>query len=216
MDHIVMTDKPKDIALIPPEDPKEVEDWDINDEDEEWCNMMLRPDKPLTNRHREVARLLAHGKKQVDICRLLGYSQGRMSLLCNSPKILKESERIRDKLFAVDLDHRMKELSCDAMDVVEEILMSPNVSVKEKESAARWVLEKTTGKPAQQVQHTHEGSIGMFIDRLDNQSNKAALGIQDRGNPQPIKEGDIIDVEPKEPEEPQDAFSAWLDKNLDS
>lgn len=198
----------------------------------EWDAMMLRPDKPLSNRHREVARLFAHGKTNKFIARRLGYHPQRISQLLKEPKIVNEIARVRDKLFEVDMETRLKEISGDAMDVMEAILMDPTEPAHKKESAARWILEKTTGKPTQQVEHRGEVSVGVFLDRLDQVANqKTATGASSP-----------IDVTPSQSQDPKpelsaktsekgeqgaeerddntpervldDEFSQWLDKNL--
>lgn len=173
----------------------------------------LRPDTPMLQHHREFCRLLAHGVRNKEICRRLKMTPAWVSTLKRAPKIKKEVAKLRDRLFSVDIEKRFSDLSVDAMDVLEEILVSPHISAKDKENAAKWVLEKTTGKPAQQVDHKHEGSIGLFLQKLDQQKGQEALE-GDSGS-------ETVDVTPKEVTESKenastDAFSAWLDKNLES
>jgi hypothetical protein len=159
--------------------------------------------------------MAAQGKRNKDICEALGYTASRVSILLTNRKIKDEIEHYRDQLFTVDAASRLEELSSDALNVMDDILSSQSIPAEDKESAAKWVLEKTTGKPAQQVNVTAELNIGHLLDKLDNMPQAPKL-VQ----PAPI---DIIphDTEnteerpakvTKEPAGP--SFVYWLDKNL--
>jgi len=68
-----MQDEKKELNPLPPDE----ESVSLTTEDNDhWGNDMLRPDKPLANRHREIARLAAHGKTQKYIAQKLNYTQG--------------------------------------------------------------------------------------------------------------------------------------------
>lgn len=201
-----MSETDKDCKYLQAEKPIEK----INEEnDKTWGNNALRPDRPISERHRALARLLALGKRNKEICEILGYTAARVSVLKSEPKILTEVARIRDKLFAVDAEARFKDLAPDALNVVEDILLSDKLPVTDKESTARWLLEKVTGKPAQQVEHTGDLSIGVFLDKLDKQVQQSKAITASSTKPT-----EIIDIEPKK-EEQKDQFADWLDKNMD-
>lgn len=209
---IIMSEKPTESTFYQEEleEANEVDDFE-EVELSEWDSVGLRPDTPLLQQHREICRHLAHGRRNKWICEKMGVTPAWVSTLKRAPKIQREVARIRDKLFSVDLATRFKELGDDAMDVMESIIMSPHVSLQDKESAAKWILEKTTGKPAQQVEHKGEVSIGVFLDKLDQQKDRASL---------PAGDGEPFDVTPSptqqpEPEPREDDFSTWLDKHLD-
>lgn len=197
----------QDCKYLKASDP---ETWQKPDDVDTWGDYMLRPDKPLSHRHRELARLAAHGKTQKEIAQELNYTQSRVSVLLSNEKIKNEVGRIRDKLFSADIESRIKDLSGDALDVMEEILISPHISTKDKETAAKWILEKHSGKPSQQVEHKGDLSIGVFLEKLDQERGKKALESSDPS-------GEVIDVQAKEPEKAlaTDSFTDWLDKNLD-
>lgn len=184
-------------------------------EDETWGDRFLHPLRPLNQRQRELCRLAAHGKTNNEIAAALSYTASRVSILLTNRKIKDEIESYRDRLFATDTQTRLKEMSTEALDAMADILSSQSIPAEDKESAAKWVLEKTTGKPAQQVNVTAEVNIGHLLDKLDNmpQAPKlvrpAAIDII----PHDTENTEETDVEAtKAPAGP--AFADWLDKNL--
>ena len=185
-------------------------------EDMAWGDYMLTPDRPLLQRHRELARMAAHGKTNKEIATALNYTDSRVSVLLSSTKIREAVNVYRDKLFTMDAETRMKDLLPDAFNAMEQVLTSTSISDADKEGAARWVIEKVTGKPAQQVDIKTEISIGNLydkLDRMDIRTVSAAPTALDSAS------GEAIDISVKKPEEVVetvilDDFSSWLDKNL--
>jgi len=209
-----MNDKEtEETDLVPKHlDTKDPETWE-KPEDTTWGDYMLRPDRPLADRHRELARLMAHGKTNQEICTALGYTPGRVSVLKSNTKIKEAAEKYRDQLFTVDTQTRLKEMESDALNV-----MGVDMPVEKKESAAKWVLEKTTGKAAQQIDINHEGSLGIFIEELDKIKGQGGLRPALTTTPNVIDVTGVAtdtDTTPKEPEGlTSDPFDEWLDKNI--
>jgi len=182
-------------------------------EDETWGDWTLAPGRPLCDRHRELARMMAHGKTNTEIMEKLGYSASRVSVLRTAKKIKDAAEVYRDKLFGVDAQTRLKELSGDALNVMDSILSSKSIPDEDKENAARWVLEKTTGKPAQQIDVTVEASVGVFLDQLDKMKTIPALPASTPIDIIPKGESISVDAPEKEPIKVVGGFSNWLDNN---
>lgn len=184
-------------------------------DDVTWGDHFLRPDKPLNQRQRELARLAAHGKTNNEICKLLDYTQGRVSVLLSNTKVKNEIEKYKDKLFGVDAQTRLKELSGDALNVMEGILIDGQIDIEKKESAAKWVLEKTTGKAAQQIEVKGEVNIGVFLDKLDQlKSTNKSLPAPEPIDVTPLENEDGVNQEPKEKTPEPAVFDDWLDKNF--
>jgi hypothetical protein len=158
--------------------------------------------KPLSPRHRELCRLLALGHTNNEICKILGYVTSRLSILKNSARIRQEVLKLQDKLFDKSIDERIKDLGRDAVDVMEEILIDPQIDILKKESAARWIIEKNVGKPTQQLDVNANVSIGVFMDKLEAMQ-EVGPGIKalEAG------EEEVVEVVAT----PHDD---WLDKNL--
>jgi len=93
--------------------------------------------------HREIARRLVLGQRQSDICRDLGMTPGRMSIIVNSPlfKIeIKKLERERDEGVG-DISRTLQELSPLALEVVERTMYQAE-SHRLRFDAAESVLDR--------------------------------------------------------------------------
>lgn len=193
-----------------PINAKDPETWK-KPEDMTWGDKALAPNRPLSHRQRELCRMAAHGKMNKEIAEKLNYTQARVSVLLSNSRIKDEIERYRDALFKQDEKTRIKELTPDALNVMEQILVDRNLDLKDKENAARWILEKATGKAAQQIEANHTINIGDLYDKLDQ------MKVKEKTRYLPESEGtEIIDVEPISQEEQQevDDFASWLEDNL--
>lgn len=127
---------------------------------------------PLKPRHRELARLHALGKTNNEICAILGYSTSRVSILVNNPAIRREVDRYRNRLYDRDLTTAIKDLGYDSVEVLEQMLRSDDAKLKDRVDAAKWVLEKVSGKPRQEIS-VESQSLNRFFDLLQD--------LKDRG-----------------------------------
>jgi transcriptional regulator with XRE-family HTH domain len=157
------------------------ETWE-KPKDISWGNYSLKPDKPLTPRQRRVAKLAATGMKQKDIAEKLGYTQGWLSRILTNDKMIAAVEEAQERMYEEPVRKRLQDMSTAALDAVEGILTSPEVALKDKESAARFVIEQLEGKAIQKVDHTGEIGLGALMDKLEHIEQS----------------GQIIDVTPKE------------------
>lgn len=162
--------------------------------------------KVLRPRHRILALMLARGDRNKDICKALGYDPSRVSILANNPMIQAEVLRIQNSIYEKTVDERMKDLSTAAVDAVEEALLPDNPDAKERTTTAKWVIEKLTGKAAQQVNHNGEIAIGIFVDEVKKLTEVSERRTQ------------TIDAEVRDSEENEievDDHTKWLEKHLD-
>jgi hypothetical protein len=169
----------------------------------------LRPGKALRPRHRMLVKLLATGCSQTEICAKLNYTQAWVSLLANDPIIVAAVAKHIDDIYGEDIEARMKSLAPDALNAIEEILMDERLPAVEKENAARWLLEKVSGKAAQQIDVRGEVSVGIFMDKLEQMKDA----------------GQVLDATPKpalgpgetatpEAEPVPDPLASWVKENL--
>lgn len=192
----------------------EPDTWEKPDDIDTWGDYMLRPDKPLLQRHLELCRLAAHGKTNNEIAEKLGYTASRVSVLLGNTRIQAQINHYRDRLFQVDTKNRMKELAPDALNVIDGILTDESLSMKEKEKAAMWVIEKVDGKAAQQTDINVAGGIGFFLDKLDQMKAQGET-INVQYSPTEIpSESSLLEPAKPDSELPTDEFTQWLDKNI--
>lgn len=74
--------------------------------------------------HREIARRLVLGQNQATICRALDMTEGRMSIICNSPLFKIEIRRLEDlrDTGVGNVTEQLRELSPIALEVVERTM----------------------------------------------------------------------------------------------
>lgn len=172
--------------------------------------------KPLRPRHRRVAQMVAQGCRYKDITDELGYTPAWISTLLTWPSIRAEVIRLQERIFEKTLDDRMQALGPSAMDVAEQILHDPNIDPLQKEKTAKWVIEKLTGKPAQQVEHSGALTLGVLIDRIETLKEARPVGPT---LPAVARSAQITEQVPKE-EQSEEAkrrsrLTNWISDNLD-
>lgn len=160
----------------------------------------------LSARHREVARLIAKGWRNKDVCLRLGYTPGRISILMRNPKIREEILRFQDRIFDKELSGRMAEIGPDAMDVIEQAIRSETLlKPSERVETAKWAMEKLTGK-AVQKHELESGTLGRLIDKLDSMKDMKEVleaGVKDK---EEVTDAEFTILDPIE---------AWAKDNLD-
>ena len=136
---------------------------------------------PLTFYQKELARLLSLGKKTKEIADQLKCSTQFVYACMKNPQIVEEAERYRDRLFEGDVSDRLKELNASAFGVMEQILRDPGEKANLRLDAAKWILEKTTGKAIQAID-VQSSTLEAFHKLLGDMSQR----------------GETLDVTPKE------------------
>ena len=197
----------------------EIENQNVSDSAEgssSWGADSLNPSTLLSARQKELARLISIGKTNKEIAETLGYSTTWLSRLAHSPKIIKEVERLQDKLFDCTIGERLSEMGSTAASVIEEILTSsdPYIKPQLKAETARWVLEKLTGKPKQEIE-TKDGNLTDFMTLLkqmkEGQQNHLSLATDEARNAgSSLSTSSYIDISPKE----KDPLEIWIDENI--
>lgn len=170
----------------------------------------------LSPRHRRLCQLAAMGSSNASICKELGFSSSRMSILLKNPYIAAEVRRLQDKIFEGTIQERMKALTDPALNNIEMVLKdrTNRVKVSEKLSASQWVIEFNGGKPVQKVD-IGENTLSHIMDKLDAIKTQArSREVSSAGDGSPDIEMKALPEAPK-PEE--DALTAWvLDFNASS
>lgn len=181
--------------------------WEKPD-DTTWGDHFLNPARPLNARHRLLAKMVAEGCTTTEIAAKLKYTEARVSVLKSNTRILQLIEQIQDRMFEDDIEKRMKSLGPDALNAIEEILTSDKIDAIKKETSARWLLEKLTGKPAQQIDIKGEITVGHFLDELDKIKSMREVSAR-----QPTPSTEITGT--ADVELPVlDPITTWLDDNI--
>lgn len=94
--------------------------------------------------HREIARRLVLGERAAGICEDLGMTEGRMSIIVNSPLFKMEVKRLeeeRDKGVA-DVTQTLRHLSPIALEVIERTMHNPECGKRLRFDAAESILDR--------------------------------------------------------------------------
>lgn len=164
------------------------------------------PSDGLRERWRTVARLYAHGRPRKQIAELTGYTPDGISKILARPWTKNEVYRYR-QAYETDLVSRIKEAALDGTAVIHGIILDDTEKSTTRLDASKWAVEKTTGKPKQEVS-VESGTLMQYMDMLKEMKTR----------------GEVIDVTPAPSVDigalqigPADAvpdpWNAWLDAN---
>lgn len=173
-------------------------------EDSSWGDCMLVSGRVLSARHKKLAELLATTQMtNAELALALNYTEPRVSVLKTNSQILREADRIRDRLFDKNVAEALKDLGPDSVRILEEVITTDNKVSKEKIEVAKWVTEMVGGKAKQQIAHEAGSSILDLLKRLDQ------LGAGTPAGNETARE--VLELSPAEAEE--DAITKWAREN---
>ena len=157
------------------------------------------PSPGYISRYREIARLHAIGKTNNEICRILGYTPVRMSIILKDPFIQSEIARCRAKLFDQDVVDKIKEASKDGARLVHEIILNESEKTSVRLDAAKWAAEKAHGKARQEIT-VESGTLTSFMELLRDMTDRGEMldvtPVQQSASPQ--VSGEIATKQPPE------------------
>lgn len=175
---------------------KELDDYEKqNPEEYEYWADKYGPTGKVSNRHEVIALAFAMGATPKDVAEKFGITPQYASLLNCSTRIKKRVHEIREKYWGTDMARQFQSLAPQALAIAQQLMLGSddfvNAKVSERWDAAKWVLEKVSGKPKQEV--TVDSSFG-FKDLL--QAVDELKKAQAEGDTKKVAE--FIDVTPKE------------------
>lgn len=134
---------------------------------ETWGNRLLKPNKPLTAKHKKFCECVAQGMTVPQIKEVTGYSDAWISTLKSNDKINEEISRLQDRLFSETVQQQLANLGNDAVDTVEEMLRSDGEKLRDRVETARWLIEKLTGKARQEMEVNAGSTLLQLLQKLD-------------------------------------------------
>lgn len=168
------------------------------------------PSRGYRERWRMIARLVAMGKRQKQICEELGYSQNRLSNVLKSEWIQSEIARYRQQ-YDADIATQVKEAATDGIHVIHRIINSDAEKSQTRLDAAKWAVEKAHGKARQEVT-VESGTLSSFIGMLREMRERREV-IEVTALPA-LPESNAPDATDAVAPPPADRFDAWLDKHI--
>lgn len=143
-----------------------------------------------------------------------GLTIGQVTSLLSGLSAKERIAELREKYWGDNMRVRFGASAPRAMDVIDEVLESTTARTHEKLEAAKWVLEKTTGKAKQELEISGGENVGKFLEILAQMQKTAAAVIGSRGAGSLGGDPSVIDVTPAQPE--ADHLDSWLDSNLEA
>lgn len=170
------------------------------------------PSRGYENRYRAIARLIALGHTPRQIARRLGYSDTGISLALQRPFVQAEITRYRQQIFDNDVATALKDMGPDAINVASLMLNGDGEKLKDRFEAAKWVLEKLTGKAKQEI-NVESNTLAAFMDVVrDMERSGESIDVTSQ-KVLPAPAG-INELTP-EPESPVEVdYNAWIEENL--
>jgi hypothetical protein len=101
----------------------------------------------LRTTHHEMARLLALGLKDIDISRVMGYSQSRICILKKDPmvkELIAHYMGLRDRI-VTDVGGRLESLSVTALEIIQERMLDDpdSLTMKDLQGVAELSLDRS-------------------------------------------------------------------------
>jgi len=177
-----------------------------------WGDWMLTEGKELSFRHETLAHMAASGMSNQNIAKDLGFTDGRVSVLLTNTRIRARIKEIQSKYWGDNITQRFKSAVPKAMDVIEETITDPLGKHKQqlKTDAAKWLLEKVTGKAKQEIDIKGNTIVELFARLDDSAAKKTVINVKPDGN----SEDEHPNEEQAKLTAPKDKLNQWVDQNV--
>ena len=121
------------------------------------------PSVGYEERWRAIARYHALGFRNSEIAKKLGYSDASITRLLEKDWLKAEVARFRNQYYEADIHQALKNAGPDAIKHIHESILNENEKSEIRSTNARWVTEKLTGKPKQEV-NVESNSLTAFME----------------------------------------------------
>lgn len=179
-----------------------------------WGDWALDPDKPLTHRHDVICYMMACGATNRQMAVDLGISREWVSRLVNNSKLKERAREIKDQHFGANIGARFQGMVPKALDFAESIITGEEqVKPMERWEATKWLFEKLTGKPKQEVDLGGSVTILDFMRQIDGlreaRKGLAEVGVLAESHPE---DGGGVYSPPEAPA--VDPIDQWVSENV--
>ena len=168
-------------------------------------------------RYETVAHLAATGMQQNEIAKQIGMTPAWVSTVMSTTYVKQKTKEIQEKYWGGSIEKRFKQSVPKAFGVMEEVMVT-----SEKDNvrldAAKWLLEKVTGKATQSV-NVESNSLTDLLTALKNmdeqeaaerQVNEDVLEIEGRS----LGPGDASKYGEEKQKKPVDPMDEWINANV--
>ena len=122
-----------------------------------------RPLVRISQAHHAAARLLADGHKQVDVARITGYSQSRLSIMKNDPafgELIAHYKGVKEIAYA-DVHEQLANVSSTALGIIQERLEDrpEEFTVTDLKDVAKLTLDRSGHGPTKTIKTLNAGDV---------------------------------------------------------
>lgn len=132
------------------------------------------PSRGYEIRHAEIARLHALGYTNNQIARHLGYSATGISLALQTDFVQAEVGRQRDRYFNQSAVDVVKDSAVAGARYVQQVIHDPTVKETVRLDAAKWAVEKATGKAKQEI-GVESGTLMSFMELMKSMAERGEV-----------------------------------------
>ena len=147
-------------------------------EDCSWGNWVGL--KKLRHTHDLICHMAAQGATAREICENLGYTDARMSIILNSPKVKARIKELQDQFWGGNAEKKFKNLLGDAITTIEEVMTNVQEKGATRIAAAGMILDRAIGKPLQQVE-VRGSLLAEVMGKLDALPARDVTPVLDSG-----------------------------------
>lgn len=147
--------------------------------------------------------MAASGASTLMIAEELSLPDQQVSLLLSKASVARKVRQIKEEYWGANMTKQFDQAAPEALRVAREMIAGdvPGLKASERWSAAQWILEKSTGKPKQEVALSGDHSLRQLF---------AELELLKQARETSSLEARMIDVTPQE----KDEFDVWLEENV--
>ncbi len=121
----------------------------------------------LNPRHRLVAYMAAWGARNTEIARALNLTESTVSLLLGDRDVAYAVKEIQDRSWEKHLKSRLESLVPEAIQTMVSIMRDEGSRAATRLDAARSILDRSLGKPLQQVEIEEKRGLREILEYLD-------------------------------------------------
>jgi hypothetical protein len=161
----------------------------------------------LRHHHVALCLLLALGASREIIIELLpGLTPGQYAMLERNRIVTQKQEEFRERFLGENAEEQFSRHMPKAFEIMTEVLNADSADMKldKRFEAAKWLMEKVTGKARQSIDVEGGVNVLTLLTALDEMKAEAASGA--RGEAKEISARDVTPV--------RDALADWVSENV--
>jgi hypothetical protein len=130
----------------------------------------------ISPRHRLIAYMSAWGARNTEIAKVLNLTESSVSIILNQVDVAQAVEQIQSRSWDKHLKSRLESLVPEAVQTMVQIMRDPEARASTRLDAAKGILDRSLGKPIQQIELEEKRGIRELFEALDRESAAVKTG----------------------------------------